>query len=101
MSELRLYIVVDLETLDSVIPDDICEMLGYKLGSILRDKVLSIEELTHDLFLISVNLKAPNKNCAWSGLTDEQLKKAEENFGKSNLLTREQCVNLPRKIFEQ
>lgn len=100
MSNIRLYVVVDLETLDSVIPDDICKMLGYESESILREKTLIIQALNHDLFLISVNLKAQGMDCAWSGLTESEIEMANVNYGESNLLTREQCLNLPFKEIE-
>lgn len=95
--DLILYTIVDEATLNMVIYDDICEILGYESGVILKDKVLSQAELTNGLFAISVNVKAPNKECAWTGLDSQGVDLANYLYGEENILTQDEYDNLEFK----
>jgi len=97
--ELKLYTIVTASFLDTVLPDSLCEILGYENGAILRDKLLSYSELVDGTFVISVNLCTPGSKCAKTGLNTQEVIIAEQNYGKENLLTVDQYRELEFKEY--
>lgn len=95
-----IFTIVDKSTLNSTLPQDVIKHVGYKGEPTLLDKVLVCSELDNGAFAISVNLKAPDKQCAWTDLNEQEIELAKLLYGESNLLTIEQYKKLNFKQIE-